>query len=82
VYGSELRKQLLWDVCRKLSAGAERLELGGTGGELRDWTSVDDVVRAITHIWAAEDAAPAAAKETPGDVPATTTEKAGEPEGE
>ena len=59
VYGSELRKQLLWDVCRKLSAGAERLELGGTGGELRDWTSVDDVVRAITHIWAAEDAAPA-----------------------
>jgi UDP-glucose 4-epimerase len=47
VYGSWLKKQLLWDICSKLASGARQLELGGTGEELRDWTDVRDVVRVL-----------------------------------
>lgn len=47
VYGAELRKQLLWDACQKLASGAPVLELGGSGAELRDWTEISDVVRAL-----------------------------------
>jgi UDP-glucose 4-epimerase len=47
VYGTYLQKQLLWDLCSRLSAGVSTVELGGTGGELRDWTDVRDVVRAL-----------------------------------
>lgn len=43
VFGPELKKQLLWDLCNKLSAQG-MAELGGSGQELRDWTSVGDVV--------------------------------------
>lgn len=46
VYGRHLKKQLLWDLCTKLSAG-NKVELGGTGNELRDWTDIRDVVRAL-----------------------------------
>lgn len=48
VFGSGLKKQLLWDLCSRLAAGATPLTLGGTGEELRDWTDVRDVVRALT----------------------------------
>ncbi|MBU1325369.1 MAG: SDR family oxidoreductase [Alphaproteobacteria bacterium] len=47
VYGPELRKQLLWDACQRLAAGTAVLELGGSGTELRDWTDIADVVRAL-----------------------------------
>lgn len=47
VYGAGLRKQLLWDLCSKLEAGRSAVELGGSGSELRDWTDVRDVVRAL-----------------------------------
>lgn len=47
VYGSGLKKQLLWDLCLRLSAGSDPLPLGGTGEELRDWTEVRDVTRAL-----------------------------------
>lgn len=47
VYGPGLRKQLLWDLSRKLCSTATVVELGGTGKELRDWTHVEDVVRAL-----------------------------------
>ena len=47
VYGAELKKQLLWDMCVRLAAGTRPLVLGGTGNELRDWTEVRDVVRAL-----------------------------------
>lgn len=47
VYGPGLTKQLLWDLCGKLEAGADPVRLGGTGEELRDWTHIDDVVRAL-----------------------------------
>jgi UDP-glucose 4-epimerase len=40
VYGCGLKKQLLWDGCRKL-AGGERTFMG-TGDEVRDWLHVDD----------------------------------------
>jgi UDP-glucose 4-epimerase len=47
VYGVWLKKQLLWDLCNKLSVGQGRVELGGSGKELRDWTDIRDVVRAL-----------------------------------
>lgn len=47
VYGPWLYKQLLWDLCSRLAAGANRLQLGGDGGELRDWTEADDVARLL-----------------------------------
>lgn len=50
VYGSLLQKQLLWDLCAKLSSGISTVTLEGTGGELRDWTDVRDVVRALCLI--------------------------------
>jgi UDP-glucose 4-epimerase len=49
VYGPELKKQLLWDLCCKVAAGG-RVELGGTGNEMRDWTEVHDVARALEQI--------------------------------
>jgi UDP-glucose 4-epimerase len=57
VYGPELKKQLLWDLCSKFTTGGE-VELGGTGNELRDWTDVQDVVRALdqTSMLASEQA--------------------------
>ena len=50
VYGAGLRKQLLWDLCSKLEAGQTHIELGGSGEELRDWTDVRDVVRALAAL--------------------------------
>ena len=47
VYGSWLKKQLLWDICSHLVSGTRQLVLGGTGEELRDWTDIRDVVRAL-----------------------------------
>lgn len=49
VYGAGLKKQLLWDLCCKLSAG-RRVELGGTGEELRDWIEVRDVARVLQRL--------------------------------
>lgn len=46
VYGSGLKKQLLWDMCGKFAAGGT-VELGGRGDELRDWTDVRDVACAL-----------------------------------
>lgn len=46
VYGAELKKQLLWDLCGKFAADGA-VELGGTGNELRDWTDVRDVTNAL-----------------------------------
>lgn len=50
VFGAELKKQLLWDLCTKLAAGNAPIMLGGTGRELRDWTEIRDVVRALDLI--------------------------------
>ncbi|MFB6451668.1 NAD-dependent epimerase/dehydratase family protein [Bradyrhizobium tunisiense] len=50
VYGANLRKQLLWDLCVRLRGGASSLTLGGTGRERRDWTEVRDVVRLLVRV--------------------------------
>ena len=47
VFGPGLKKQLPWDLCSRLAKGANPLMLGGSGAELRDWTDVRDVVRAL-----------------------------------
>ena len=47
VFGPGLKKQLPWDLCSRLAAGTNPLTLGGSGAELRDWTDVRDVVRAL-----------------------------------
>ena len=50
MYGPDLRKQLLWDVCSRLQKGERTLTLGGTGAEVRDWTDVRDVARLLTTL--------------------------------
>ena len=47
VYGAGLEKQLLWDICRQLSADPPTILLSGTGGEIRDWIHISDVVRLL-----------------------------------
>ena len=50
VYGANLRKQLLWDICNRLAQGERELMLGGTGMEIRDWTDARDVVRLLAKL--------------------------------
>jgi UDP-glucose 4-epimerase len=50
VYGAGLRKQLLWDLCRKLTVENALAQLGGTGEELRDWMEIRDVVQALERL--------------------------------
>ncbi|MGY4311299.1 NAD-dependent epimerase/dehydratase family protein [Bradyrhizobium sp. JR3.5] len=50
VYGPNLRKQLLWDICSRLAAREPVLTLGGTGNEIRDWTDVRDVARLLAAV--------------------------------
>jgi len=47
VYGAGLEKQLLWDLCGQLAAGAG-VTLSGTGREQRDWLHVTDAARLLT----------------------------------
>lgn len=49
VYGAGLKKQLLWDLCGKVSKGGD-VVLGGTGEELRDWMHISDVSRALEKV--------------------------------
>lgn len=44
-YGPELKKQLLWDLCVRLSDSPREIELGGSGDEKRDFVHVADVSR-------------------------------------
>ncbi|KRQ98348.1 NAD-dependent epimerase/dehydratase family protein [Bradyrhizobium valentinum] len=50
VYGAFLRKQLLWDMCLRLQRGERELVLGGTGGEVRDWVDIRDVVKLLANL--------------------------------
>ncbi|WP_413458816.1 NAD-dependent epimerase/dehydratase family protein [Herbaspirillum huttiense] len=56
VFGPELKKQLLWDICTRLNAGETNIVLGGNGNELRDWTFISDVVRALALLAKVDDA--------------------------
>ena len=51
VYGEGLRKQLLWDACRKAAGYAEN-RFFGTGDEIRDFVHIDDIVRLFSAIGA------------------------------
>jgi UDP-glucose 4-epimerase len=51
VYGPGLRKQLLWDACRKITGGAA--SFGGDGQETRDWLHVDDAAALLAAAAAA-----------------------------
>ncbi len=57
LYGPGLRKQLLWDLARRLATQPAQLELSGTGQETRDFLFVDDAVR-LVGLAAGADAAP------------------------
>lgn len=50
IYGPTLRKQLLWDITRKLEAGNSVLKLDGTGDERRDFIYAEDAARLVGHI--------------------------------
>ncbi len=45
IYGSGLRKQLLWDACNKLQQG--ETQFSGTGAERRDWLNVEDAAELL-----------------------------------
>src|SRR5205085_11925901 len=42
-----LRKQLLWDLCTRLSKAPRELLLAGTGTEARDFLHVEDAARLL-----------------------------------
>lgn len=48
-YGPGLKKQLLWDIFRKIGT-EERIELFGTGNETRDYIYIDDLIRLIDRV--------------------------------
>lgn len=50
VYGKFLQKQLLWDICTKLSLNHPLISLGGSGAEMRDWMEIRDVVVALNLV--------------------------------
>lgn len=52
IYGPGLHKQLLFDVCSRLSAAPKGavLQLGGTGEEQRDWLHVSDAVEGLARL--------------------------------
>jgi len=49
VFGVGLKKQLLWDMCSKIASGG-KIELDGSGNEVRDWIDVRDAARALEQI--------------------------------
>jgi len=48
IYGAGLKKQLLWDACRKISEAVDgKVRFFGTGSETRDWLHVKDAAALI-----------------------------------
>lgn len=47
VYGPLLRKQLIFDICRRLATSPAALTLHGTGEEMRDWLYVEDLAQIL-----------------------------------
>lgn len=48
IYGEGLRKQLLWDACRKIGRGDDLFF--GSGDESRDWLHAEDAARLIAAV--------------------------------
>ena len=53
-YGAGLKKQIFWDMYRKLESTG-RLDMFGTGNESRDYIHVKDLIRALFLIATAEE---------------------------
>jgi UDP-glucose 4-epimerase len=50
-YGTGLRKQVIYDLCAKLTErGAASIQVLGTGAESRDFIHADDVAAAVEHV--------------------------------
>ena len=49
VYGNGLKKQLFWDICKKLKQDND-IRLFGTGNETRDFIYIDDLLQLIKVI--------------------------------
>jgi len=50
LYGPGLKKQLLWDACRKIKDNPRTVEFWGNGQETRDWLHIDDALRLMMKI--------------------------------
>jgi UDP-glucose 4-epimerase len=50
IYGPGLRKQIFWDLSRKVVQRDEVVTLGGTGLETRDFIHIDDAVELISVV--------------------------------
>lgn len=50
IYGPGLRKQLVYELGRKLAARPDRMMLSGTGCETRDWMWIEDAARLALHL--------------------------------
>jgi len=50
VYGTQLRKQLLWDLCVRFRDKSKSIVLSGNGHEKRDWLHVQDAVSYIVKL--------------------------------
>lgn len=48
-YGPGLKRQVVWDITRKMLA-SDHIQLFGTGGESRDFIHIDDIVHAVALI--------------------------------
>ena len=51
LYGSGLKKQLLWDLCCKFEQKEGEIILHGTGDEIRDWIHIEDAVRLMLRAY-------------------------------
>ncbi|THU42048.1 NAD-dependent epimerase/dehydratase family protein [Niastella caeni] len=49
-YGEGLKKQLFWDLHKKISNSSDSIEMFGTGKESRDFIYVGDIMQAIKYI--------------------------------
>ena len=49
IYGEGLRKQLLWDACKKIQQTACSAKFFGSGNETRDWLHVSDAAKLILN---------------------------------
>jgi UDP-glucose 4-epimerase len=48
-YGPGLRRQVMWDICRRARGGGA-VELMGTGDETRDFIEVTDIIQAVERV--------------------------------
>ena len=50
VYGNGLKKQLLWDACKKISNSRDEVIFWGTGNETRDFIHINDVLSLFNRL--------------------------------